>query len=80
MTDEEEQQYALATWLADKIFEVSEEADCDPAVLMQSCVWVIGYLLKHSVPPDMRKAVHEQLTKKLWSEMSDSAEPKPKVN
>jgi hypothetical protein len=77
MTTEEEH-YALATWLADKIFETADEADCDPAVLMQSCIWVLGYLLRAMVPPDMRKDVHAQLTKKLWTEMSRSADTKPR--
>jgi hypothetical protein len=71
----EEEHYELATRLADKIFEISDEADCDPAVLMQSCIWVLGHLLRATVPPDMRKDVHAQLTKKLWTEMSRSAEP-----
>jgi hypothetical protein len=76
----EEEHYALATWLADKIFTVADEADCDPAVLMQSCIWVLGHLLNHAVPPDMRKAVHEQITKKLWKEMSRTAEPAKRVH
>jgi hypothetical protein len=51
----EEEHYELATWLADKIFEASDEADCDPAVLMQACIWVLGYLLRAMVPPGHAK-------------------------
>jgi hypothetical protein len=33
MTTEERERYrALTTWLAEKILDVSEEADCEPAV------------------------------------------------
>jgi hypothetical protein len=73
----EEEHYELASRLADKIFTVADEADCDPAVLMQSCIRVLGYLLRAMVPPDMRKDVHAQIIKKLWTEMSRTEPAKP---
>jgi hypothetical protein len=76
----EEKYRALTTWLAEKILDVSEEADCEPAVLMQSCMWVIGYLLKRSFPKGMRRAVRGGLQAAyraaLAGDVPDFDEPK----
>lgn len=70
MTDEDEH-LERAGELADRIIDLAYEGDYPPAVLMQSCLWVTAWLLKHTVPADMRRAVRSRLLEEIGDDIPE---------